>query len=65
VLFFPHSDDGWQCGMLMENPRDQSKNKTEKRMWYGYYFYERPSVFSSLFLGQQLFQQFFVDARAT
>jgi hypothetical protein len=65
VLFFPHGGDGWQRGMLMLNQRDRNKNKIDKRMWYRYHLYERPRVFSSLFLGWRLFQQFLVDAWAT
>jgi hypothetical protein len=34
-------------------------------MWFRYYLYERARVYSSLFLGRWLFQQFIVDAWAT
>jgi hypothetical protein len=51
--------------MVMQNPRDRNKNKIEKRMWFRYHLYERPGVFSYLFLGRRLFQQFLVDSWAT
>ncbi len=49
----------------MQNPRDRRKNHIEKRMWFRYHLHERASVFSLLFLGRRLFQQFMVDAWAT
>jgi hypothetical protein len=39
-MFFPHGDYCWQQGMIMQNARDQKKNKIEKGMWYRYQLYE-------------------------
>ncbi len=65
VLFFPHGNYCWQQGMLMQNARGRQRNHIEKRMWFRYHLYERPGVYSSLFLGRRLFQQFMDDAWAT